>query len=170
MLGVTGCSPGAAAEEAVLHGGLHGSLGLVSRLSGVICKVMSYLIAFQLLCACFAGYVASQKGRNWFFWFLAGFAVPILGVILAVTVKKPRRPQAEKSEGPGASTPRLGPRRRPSRCCGDYIADCQGCSYFQKPLFDLTYSGSRKGWCELFHKVLTEPAAGKGTKIVLKDD
>ena len=130
---------------------------------------MSYLIAFQLLCGCFAGYVASQKGRNWFFWFLAGLVVPVLGVVLAVIVARPRRPSAE-GERPRAGTEAARERRPPSRCCGSYIPDCQGCPYFRKPLFDPTYSGTRKGLCEFFHKELKEPPPAKGTKITLRND
>jgi len=151
----------------VLHCGLHKIARVPhARLNGAV--VLPSLIAFQLLCGCFAGYVASQKGRNWFFWFLVGL-VPVLGVILALIVEKPHHPQARRDRTDGDREVAR-ERRPPLRCRGEYIPDCQGCPYFRKPLFDPTYAGTRKGWCDFFHKDLRELPSTKGIKIILKDD
>lgn len=115
---------------------------------------MEYLIAFQLLCGCFAGFAASRKKRNGILWFFIGTALPVIGVVLALTVGVPRK-RAERA--PHANDSGYG-HRRPSRCCGSYIPDCQGCPHFVRPLFDRSYTGHRKGFCKFFNKVLSEHA------------
>lgn len=130
---------------------------------------MEYLVAFQLLCGCFAGYVASHKKRNWFFWFLVGGAVPLLGVLAALMVEEPAEEEpGVPARGRNGSSGRE--RRPPSRCCGRYIPDCRGCPYFKRPLFDRTYSGARKGYCELFDKKLVEEPHEGGVKITIEED
>ena len=63
-----------------------------------------------------------------------------------------------------------GPREKhpPKRCCGSYIADCQGCCYFARPLFDPSYAGTRKGRCERFNRDLVDEGGDKSSRIVVE--
>ena len=110
---------------------------------------MEYVVAFQLLCGCFAGFVAARKRRNWAAWFAAGTLLPVAGVVLSCRLRA--RPPA------GEGTPRRRRRREPlRRCTGQYAPDCQGCSWFRRPLFDSSYADSKKGYCERFTRPLYE--------------
>jgi len=124
---------------------------------------MEYLVAIQLLCGSFAAYVASRKNRNRFLWFLLGLAVPVGGVLMALIVGKGQRTPGKGVESPDVAEAE--PRRPPKRCCGSYIPDCRGCPYFTRPLFDPSYGGRRKGYCELFEKELIEEAGARQAKI-----
>lgn len=118
---------------------------------------MEYLVAFQLLCGCFAGYVAAQKNRNWFWWFLIGTLVPVAGVIIALAVDENRPGAGESRLSGGRHRSRENEKpKRPKRCCGRYIPDCKGCPYFSRPLFDGSYRGRKKGFCNFFKKDLVE--------------
>lgn len=131
---------------------------------------MEYLVAFQLLCGCFAGYVASHKGRGWFAWFLLGALVPIAGVIAVLLVEEPSEEPPEEDWTDELKEARKRKLKPPKRCCARYIPDCQGCPYFRKPLFDPTYTGSKKGYCELFEKELIEGQKDKGVKITIEEN
>lgn len=127
---------------------------------------MEYIIAFQLLCGCFAGYVAAQKNRNWFWWFLVGLLVPVAGVIIALAVDAPRRGSGgrPRSRTRDRETDTL---KRPKRCCGRYIPDCKGCPYFSRPLFDGTYRGRKKGYCNFFKKDLVEEKKEQKGRVII---
>jgi hypothetical protein len=140
--------------------------GTKIRLSGA----MEYLVAFQLLCGCFAGYVASRKERNWFAWFLIGALVPVFGVIAALLVDEPATESPEDDWTEKLEETKKRKLKPPKRCCARYIPDCQGCPYFRKPLFDPTYSGSKKGYCELFEKDLIDSQEDKGAKITIEEE
>ncbi len=127
----------------------------------------AYLVAFQLLCGAFGAFLASRKRRSPAAWFAIAFAVPVVGVILAFTVREYRRAK------PGVSKCRQEQRRTlqpPKRCCRSYIPDCLGCPYFNRPLFDDSYTGERKGYCRLFGKELLESGDRKTAKITFRDE
>jgi len=130
---------------------------------------MEYLVAFQLLCGCFAGYVAAQKHRNWFWWFLVGTLVPVAGVLIALAVD---RPDANRGHGNrGGTRNKEGQKlQRPKRCCGDYIPDCHGCPYFSRPLFSGSDEGEKKGYCKFFKKELIEKKPEEGRVIIRGKD
>jgi len=132
---------------------------------------MEYFVAFQLLCGCFAGFVASRKDRGWFVWFLLGTFVPVFGVIAALLANEPATEPAEENWTQELERKTKNRKLKPpKRCCGRYIPDCQGCPYFRKPLFDPTYSGSKKGYCELFEKELIDNQKKKGVKITIEEE
>ena len=114
---------------------------------------MEHVVVFQLLCGCFAGFVAARKGRNWLLWFAVGALVPVVGVALAWGAA------ARPARAADAAAGRQRRRRAPKRCTGLYIADCQGCPYFRRPLFDASYSESKKGYCERFGRTLFDGPA-----------
>jgi len=45
-------------------------------------------IAFMCLCGLITGIIASNKGRSGFLWFLIGFLLSVLGIVLALVTKK----------------------------------------------------------------------------------
>lgn len=125
-------------------------------------RVVAYAVAFQLLCGSFAAFLAGRKGRSRIAWFAVGLLVPIIGVALAWSAA-PRAagPKAKRRDrAPGAQRQR----RRPRRCTGSYIPDCLGCRYFIRPLFDPSYSGFRKGRCELLGRDLVDEAERESSK------
>ncbi|MEF8788161.1 MAG: hypothetical protein V5A84_03745 [Planctomycetota bacterium] len=128
---------------------------------------MVYLVAFQLLCGCFAGYVAAQKRRNWFWWFLVGTLVPVAGVLIALMVDSARAGRGGRSRG--RSRDRGGEKlKRPKRCCGEYIPDCKGCPYFSRPLFDGSYRDEKKGYCKFFKKELIEKKEEDRGRVIIR--
>jgi hypothetical protein len=131
---------------------------------------MEYVIAFQLLCGCFAGYVASQKHRNWFWWFLVGTLVPVAGVLIALTVEDART--AERGRGPRRASEETQQPKRPKRCCGRYIPDCQGCPYFSRPLFDPSFDKEteKKGYCRFFKKDLVQREEKEKQHVFIRDE
>ena len=128
---------------------------------------MAYALAFQLLCGCFAAFLAGKKGRSRLAWFAVGLLIPIVGVGLAWSVSP--RAAIPGATGRERAADARTPRRRPKRCNGSYIPDCLGCPYFVKPLFDSSYSGSRKGRCKLLGRDLVDEAVEEG-HTVSKDE
>ena len=122
---------------------------------------MEYLLAFQFLCGGFAAWGAARKRRSPLGWFAVGFLLPVLGVVLCLLVGTRVR-----AEGSGRGRTRT--RRRPKRCNGSYIPDCQGCPYFTKPLFDSSYDGKRRGRCAFFDCDLEEEARKGGSRVVIE--
>ncbi|MDP6107080.1 MAG: hypothetical protein QGI33_01420 [Candidatus Brocadiia bacterium] len=135
---------------------------------------LEYLLAFQVFCGGFAAHLAAKQGSSRAVWFVVGMALPIAGVLLALVVAR----------GPGASTGRVSPglgargkagpsqgRRRPKRCSGSYIADCQGCPYFRsRPLFDSSPEDAPKGHCHYFRKALSEENGSKPEHVVAEGE
>ena len=136
--------------------------------------LLAYFLALQVFCGCFAAYAAAKQGRNWAAWFVVGMALPVVGVLLALVVsREPRARTGRVSPGSGARG-KAGPspgRRRPKRCCGSYIADCQGCPYFRRrPLFDSSSEDSCKGHCQYFRKPLAEENGSKPERVVAEGE
>ena len=128
---------------------------------------MSYVIAFQVLCGFFSSYVAGRKGRARLRWWLVGALVPVFGVMLSLLA-----PDAEAGSGPatvGGKEGRRRSRKRPKRCCGSYIPDCQGCSFFRRHLFDPDPSEDKKGYCRFYGKDLTEASGPRGPAVTIED-
>ncbi|MHC4479351.1 MAG: hypothetical protein ACYS8K_08085 [Planctomycetota bacterium] len=130
---------------------------------------MHYFVVFQVLCGCFAAFTAGRKGRRPAVWWFVGALVPVFGVVLSLAVPP-------LSAGPASSplaaekTPLARrPRAKPKRCCGSYIPDCFGCSYFRRPLFDPGRSEGKKGHCEFFDKDLITKSEDEGSKVVIED-
>jgi len=121
---------------------------------------MEYLLAFQFLCGGFAAYVAARKRRSLLGWFAIGFLLPVLGAVLCLVVGARVR-----AGGPG---PEPRKRRRPKRCNGSYIPDCQGCPHFTKPLFDSSYNEKRRGRCEFFDRELQQEGRKRGSRVVIE--
>jgi hypothetical protein len=111
---------------------------------------MEYFFAFQVLSGFFAAFLASRKSRSTLGWFAIGMLVPLAGVIVAWKIS-PSRPLS-----PSKPSHRKKTLRPPKRCCGHYIPGCQGCPFFEKPLFDRTYQGERKGYCKFYNKDLLD--------------
>jgi hypothetical protein len=128
---------------------------------------MEYLIAFQLLCGCFAAFVAGRRSRSRAAWWFVGALLPVAGVVLALTAS---HPGAAGSSGPAhsASEPRK-PAGRPRRCCGSYIPDCLGCPYFRRPLFDGEGSSQKKGTCTLLGTDLTLEPQPRGSSVTVDE-
>ena len=122
--------------------------------------VWEYVVAFQLLCGGFAAFLAAGKRRSWPLWFALGLLIPILGVALAWWI--PEKRGERRSSAREGLRPKKCP---PTRCVGHYIADCAGCPYFLKPLFDPSYSGPRKGYCTLFARDLLEGQGAPGGRL-----
>jgi hypothetical protein len=123
---------------------------------------MEYIIVFQLLAGAFAAYVASRKGRSWFLWALFGALVPVVGAVCALLIG-PARPAGAEPTQAERREEKL--KRVPRRCCGRYIPDCRGCPFFRRPLFDRSYEGDKRGYCERFDKELTAPKKTRDSKI-----
>ena len=121
---------------------------------------MEYLVAFQVLCAGFAAFVAARKGRSAILWFAVGL-LPVVGVVLALTVERPSA--RREGRGKGAEP------RPPRRCRGSYIPDCEGCPFFTRPLFDASYQGPKKGYCKRFERTLSEEAGSKGGRVTFDE-
>ena len=128
---------------------------------------MAHVMVFQLLCGCFSAFVAGKKGRSRLAWFAVGLLVPIIGVALAWWVSPPQPSREVSGRGRVAGAPVL--RRPPKRCNGSYISDCLGCPHFAKPLFDATYSGPRRGQCELFGRELVDKGEREGSRVLFDD-
>jgi hypothetical protein len=127
---------------------------------------MEYFLAFQLLCGLFAAFVAARKGRSALVWFALGLLLPIVGVVLALRARPPR----VRTEGPRASVDEAASQRQPPRrCCGSYIPDCLGCPFFTRPLFDPSYEGPKKGYCQHFENVLVEEGDREGSPAVSEE-
>ena len=136
--------------------------------------MLAYFLAFQVLCGCFAAYVAAGQGRSRAVWFVVGMALPIAGVLLALVVaREPGARAGRVSPGFGARG-KAGPsqeRPRPKRCSGFYIADCQGCPYFRRrPLFDSSSEDAPKGHCQYFRKPLAEENGSKPERVVAEGE
>jgi len=127
---------------------------------------MEYFLAIQLLSGLFAAFVAARKGRGALAWFALGLLLPVVGVVLALRVG-PLRARAEHT-GPGLQEA-AAQRQAPRRCCGSYIPDCQGCPFFTRPLFDPSYEGPKKGYCQHFEKVLVEQGGREGSHAVSEE-
>lgn len=123
---------------------------------------MLHVLALQIACGAFAAFVAARNGRNRAVWFAIGMLLPVLGVVLALSAKKPYAP-GEYTGGATRSLP-----RRPKRCIGAYTADCLGCRHFSRPLFDDSYKNGKKGRCGLFRRELIEQAQG-GSRVVMEE-
>lgn len=121
---------------------------------------MEYLLAFQVLCGCFAAYVTARQGRNWLAWFAVGMLLPVVGVVLALSAAKEhlgRKATARRILWGKTDKLAEGAPRRPRRCRGSYIPDCQGCPYFRRnPLFEPGDDGPRKGYCRYYRQALVE--------------
>ncbi|MGD2175738.1 MAG: hypothetical protein PVJ27_10080 [Candidatus Brocadiaceae bacterium] len=113
---------------------------------------MHYFFVIQLLCGFFAAYVAGGKGRSRLAWWFAGALLPIFGVALVLLV--PPAGEAGAAGPAGGSTPRQPV--RPKRCCGRFIPDCLGCSYFRRNLFRSDASPGARGHCRYFGRDLVE--------------
>jgi hypothetical protein len=115
------------------------------------------LVALMLISGVAAGYVAGRKGRSRIAWAAIGTALPLLGVLLCIAV--PERGAGDDSRQTGAARkPR--PRRRPRRCCGSWIPDCQGCDWYHRELFTSSETSDSAGYCEYYGRKLskTEPS------------
>ena len=128
--------------------------------------MMLHVLAFQIGCGAFTAFLAAREGRSRLAWFLVGMALPALGVVLALLVHR-----AGRRRGSPAERPQAPPRavRRARRCTGEYIADCQGCPHFSRPLFDDSYDGVRKGRCVLLHRELTDRPARRHSRVILEE-
>ncbi len=61
-------------------------------------------------------------------------------------------------------------KRRPKRCCGSYIPDCEGCPFFQRPLFGEPQAKGRKGRCLFYKRDLKVESTGKRSRVILEVD
>jgi hypothetical protein len=113
---------------------------------------MYYVVVLQILCGCFAAFVAARKGRSPLLWGLLGVVLPVVGVALALVL--PTVQASAGSAGGGRTAQRR--RVRPKRCRGSYIPDCFGCPHFRRVLFDAEPSAGKKGFCEFFAADLYE--------------
>jgi hypothetical protein len=127
---------------------------------------MEYILAIQLLCGCFAAFAARRKGRSAVAWFAIGALLPVLGIVLALRAGRPRAPRRAAPNGSREADAALRP---PRRCEGTYIADCLGCPFFSRPLFDETYEGPNKGYCRRFRRVLSDEKGKKGSTVVFEE-
>lgn len=103
-----------------------------------------------MLCAGFGAYVARRRGRSPVLWGLAAGLVPVAGVVICWRLKPPSPKHSTDDEKAILAFPR----QRPKRCCGSYIPDCHGCSYFRRSLFDTAHDDAFKGYCSFFEKEL----------------
>jgi len=126
---------------------------------------MYHLIVLQVLCGFFSAFVAVHKGRGRLAWWLIGALLPILGVVLILRATDRRTARRPGMKGPRADQQA---RLEPKRCRGSYIADCLGCPYFRRPLFDPSPAADRKGHCDLFHKDLFESREDVTSKVTIE--
>jgi len=118
---------------------------------------MPYLIAGLILSGLVAGYVAGRKGRSRIAWMAVGMFLPGLGILLSIAV--PERGDADGSPEGGAPARKAHVRRRPRRCCGSWIPDCQGCDWFHRELFRSSQTTDSVGYCEYYGRRLAITAA-----------
>jgi hypothetical protein len=134
---------------------------------------MYYLLIVQVLCGFFSAFVAGRKGRNRLLWWFIGALLPLLGVVLCLKVGE----AADKGEpvplgapaSADAAAKAADRRRRPSRCCGSYIPDCLGCSYFRRQLFSGEQKDGLKGRCEHFDRELLEESSRKRSRVTIEE-
>ena len=115
-----------------------------------------YLIAGLILSGLAAGYVAGRKGRSRIAWAAVGTFLPGLGILLSIAV--PERGGTDDSQEAGVGSRKSPPRRRPRRCCGSWIPDCQGCDWFHRELFRSSETTDAAGYCEYYGRRLTAAA------------
>ena len=134
---------------------------------------MYYLLIIQVLCGCFSAFVASRKGRNRILWWFIGALLPVLGVVLSLKVREPADEGAPVPLGAPASADAAAEaadrRHRPSRCCGSYIPDCLGCSYFRRQLFAGEHRDGLKGRCGHFDKELRDEPSRKRSRVTVQE-
>jgi len=128
----------------------------------------NYLIVMQVLCGAFSAYVAGRKGRSRWAWFFIGTLVPVLGVVLALLAEQVKT-ESEDRVGPAGLGGRKVKARRPLRCCGSYIPDCQGCPHFRRQLFAGERRADVKGHCAYYGKDLTEDAEQQDPSLLIED-
>ena len=120
---------------------------------------MEYVVVFQVFCGFFAAFVAARKERSVLAWFAIGTLLPVVGVALALRVKRtPARGGKERTV-----------RQAPRRCRGSFIPDCRGCPFFSRPLFDPSQDSSKKGYCQRFERVLVQENGRKGSRVTFED-
>ncbi len=128
---------------------------------------MHYVIVFQVLCGCLSAHVAGRKGRSRPAWWLMGALLPAFGLVLSFAVPplEGAAPAAERAPARRASRPR----KRPRRCCGSYIPDCLGCSYYRRLLFDPARAEGLKGHCEYFDRDLVDGSEADSRHVTIED-
>ncbi|MFP4027987.1 MAG: hypothetical protein ACLFWL_09365 [Candidatus Brocadiia bacterium] len=127
---------------------------------------MEYILAFQLLCGFFSAFLAVRKHRSLTGWFAIGLLVPVAGVIFAWVIGPYSLKDSQKQSDMPTEKPAG---KRPKRCCGYYVPDCQGCPYFEKPLFDKSFEGDRKGRCRFYGRVLEQNEEEKKSRAIVED-
>ncbi len=129
---------------------------------------MQYFVIIQVLCGFFSAFVAGRKGRDRVRWWFIGALLPVVGVVLAVTAREVHD-DVPATLGAPASGRALPKRHRPSRCCGSYIPDCLGCSYFRRQLFSAEHREGLKGRCDYFDRDLVDEGAHKRRHVTVEE-
>ncbi len=130
--------------------------------------IILYVIVFLLACGLITGLTAHFKGENIFEWGLTGIFLPIIGILLLITGHKPPHKRKKGTDGRHAKKK---VRKRPKRCCGSYIPDCEGCPFFQKSLFaDNTVQTGKKGDCLFYHRELKDDHHQKRSRVIMEED
>ena len=60
--------------------------------------------------------------------------------------------------------------KRPKRCCGSYIPDCEGCPYFKKALFESSPNSVKKGECRFFNRDLVIKPPERHNRVIMEED
>ncbi len=129
---------------------------------------MYYLVIIQVLCGSFSAFVAGRKGRDRVRWWFIGALLPVVGVALSLLAREVRD-DVPATLGAPAGGRQLEPRHRPSRCCGSYIPDCLGCTYFRRQLFSAEHREGLKGRCDYFDRQLVEEPLRKRRHVTVEE-
>lgn len=130
--------------------------------------MVHYFVVLQIICGFFSAFVAGRKGRRRATWWLIGALLPVVGVVLAL-LAEPVRSEAPGQAGRRQQPAPSRPRRRPTRCCGCYIPDCQGCPHFRRRLFASRQTSGDRGFCEYYNRDLVDAEQRDGAGVAVED-
>jgi hypothetical protein len=128
---------------------------------------MYYLVIIQVLCGCFSAFVAGRKGRDRVRWWFIGALVPVVGVALSLLARDAAQGEPAALGAPAGGR-KVEKNHRPSRCCGSYIPDCLGCSYFRRQLFSAEHREGLKGRCDYFDRQLVDETSRRRPRVTVE--